>query len=110
LCRAVLPGHRVEAETYARAEQAFGHKWLVDMVLLIGLYLTTCSLINARHAPPTPRPATPPGDQRYRPGHTSTAPSNGSAGLMGGVAVRGWDSAKSGGRSRPTAKIRLRSP
>jgi 4-carboxymuconolactone decarboxylase len=43
--------HRVEAETYARAEQAFGHKGLVDMVLLIGLYLATCSLLNAFEVP-----------------------------------------------------------
>jgi 4-carboxymuconolactone decarboxylase len=38
-------------ETYARAEEALGHKALVDMVLLIGLYLTTCSIINAFEVP-----------------------------------------------------------
>jgi 4-carboxymuconolactone decarboxylase len=43
--------HRVDAETYARADHAFGHKGLVDMVLLIGLYLATCSLINAFEIP-----------------------------------------------------------
>lgn len=47
----LISRHRVEAETYARAEQAFGHKGLVDMVLLIGLYLATCSLINAFAVP-----------------------------------------------------------
>jgi 4-carboxymuconolactone decarboxylase len=39
--------HRVGPETYARTAQVFGHKGLVDMVMLIGLYLTTCSIINA---------------------------------------------------------------
>jgi 4-carboxymuconolactone decarboxylase len=39
--------HRVEAETYRRATAAFGHKGVVDLVMLIGLYLTTCSIINA---------------------------------------------------------------
>lgn len=45
--RQLIGEHRVEADTYARAEQSFHHKGLVDMVLLIGLYLATCSLINA---------------------------------------------------------------
>ncbi len=39
--------HRIDPATYARAARAFGHRGLVDMVLLIGLYLTTCSIINA---------------------------------------------------------------
>lgn len=39
--------HRVVSDTYARAEQAFGHKGVVDMVILVGLYLAICSLINA---------------------------------------------------------------
>jgi 4-carboxymuconolactone decarboxylase len=47
--------HRVAAETYARAEQALGRRGLVDMVLLIGLYLTTCSIINAFEVP-APQP------------------------------------------------------
>ena len=55
--RQLIGEHRVEAETYARAEHAFGHKGLVDMVLLIGLYLATCSLINAFEVP-VPGPAT----------------------------------------------------
>jgi 4-carboxymuconolactone decarboxylase len=45
--RQLVGRHRVTADTYARAEQAFGHKGLVDMVILVGLYLATCSLINA---------------------------------------------------------------
>jgi 4-carboxymuconolactone decarboxylase len=49
--RQLVSDHCVEAETYARAQQAFGHKGLVDMVLLIGLYLATCSLINAFEVP-----------------------------------------------------------
>jgi 4-carboxymuconolactone decarboxylase len=51
LTRQLVGRHRVEPETYLRAEQAFGHKGLVDMVLLIGLYLMTCSLINAFEVP-----------------------------------------------------------
>jgi len=49
--RQLVGDHRVEAETYARAQQAFGPKGVVDMVLLIGLYLATCSLINAFEVP-----------------------------------------------------------
>jgi 4-carboxymuconolactone decarboxylase len=54
--RQLIGAHRVDAETYARADQAFGHKGLVDMVLLIGLYLATCSLINAFEVPTPKRP------------------------------------------------------
>jgi 4-carboxymuconolactone decarboxylase len=39
--------HRVDAATYARAKAAFGAKGLVDIVMLAGLYLTTCALLNA---------------------------------------------------------------
>jgi 4-carboxymuconolactone decarboxylase len=49
--RQLINAHRVEADVYARAEEAFGHKGLVDLVLLIGLYLATCSLINAFEVP-----------------------------------------------------------
>jgi 4-carboxymuconolactone decarboxylase len=49
--RQLVGEHRVEAETYARAQQEFGDKGVVDMVLLIGLYLATCSLINAFEVP-----------------------------------------------------------
>jgi 4-carboxymuconolactone decarboxylase len=49
--RQLVGAHRVAADAYARAEQAFGHKGLVDMVLLIGLYLATCALINAFEVP-----------------------------------------------------------
>jgi 4-carboxymuconolactone decarboxylase len=30
---------------------AFGHEGLVDVVMLIGLYLTTCAIINAFEVP-----------------------------------------------------------
>lgn len=43
--------HRVDPATYAFAANAFGSRGLVDMVMLIGLYLTTCSLINAFEVP-----------------------------------------------------------
>jgi 4-carboxymuconolactone decarboxylase len=43
--------HRVDPETYALAANTFGDRGLVDMVLLIGLYLFTCSIINAFEVP-----------------------------------------------------------
>jgi 4-carboxymuconolactone decarboxylase len=49
--RQLVGEHSVETATYAEAQQAFGHKGVVDMVLLIGLYLATCSLINAFEVP-----------------------------------------------------------
>jgi 4-carboxymuconolactone decarboxylase len=39
--------HRVDHDTYANAARTFGDKGLVDMVMLIGLYLATCAIINA---------------------------------------------------------------
>jgi 4-carboxymuconolactone decarboxylase len=49
--RQLVGEHRVETETYAQAQQAFGHKGVVDLVLLIGLYLATCALINTFEVP-----------------------------------------------------------
>jgi len=49
--RQLIGEHRVDAEIYARAHQTFGPKGVVDMVLLIGLYLATCALINAFEIP-----------------------------------------------------------
>jgi 4-carboxymuconolactone decarboxylase len=49
--RQLADEHRIESETYARAAEAFGPKGLVDIVLLIGLYLTTCAIINAFDVP-----------------------------------------------------------
>ena len=43
--------HRVDQNTYADAARAFGDKGIVDMVMLIGLYLTTCAIINAFEVP-----------------------------------------------------------
>jgi 4-carboxymuconolactone decarboxylase len=45
--RQLLDEYRIDSETYARSAEAFGHKGLVDVVVLIGLYLTICTLINA---------------------------------------------------------------
>ena len=42
---------RVDPDTYARAKAAFGDKGLVDITLLVGLYLTTCGLLNAFEVP-----------------------------------------------------------
>jgi 4-carboxymuconolactone decarboxylase len=38
--------HSVDASVYERAEQAFGRQGLVDIALLIGRYLTICTLLN----------------------------------------------------------------
>jgi 4-carboxymuconolactone decarboxylase len=43
--------HRVDPTTYAAAANALGNKALVDKVLLIGLYMTVCSIINAFDIP-----------------------------------------------------------
>ena len=43
--------HRIDSDAYAAAERAFGPKGLVDIVLLIGPYLATCSIINAFEVP-----------------------------------------------------------
>jgi hypothetical protein len=45
--RQLTDGHRIDPETYTRAAEAFGLKVVVDIVLLIGLYLTTYAIINA---------------------------------------------------------------
>jgi 4-carboxymuconolactone decarboxylase len=49
--RQLVDHHRVDAQTFARAEHALGHRGVVDMVLLIGLYLATCALLNAFDVP-----------------------------------------------------------
>jgi 4-carboxymuconolactone decarboxylase len=44
--RQLVHRHRVDERTYERAARALGHKGVVDLVLLVGLYLTTCAIIN----------------------------------------------------------------
>jgi 4-carboxymuconolactone decarboxylase len=43
--------HRIDPGTYALAANTFGDRAVVDMVMLIGLYLLTCSIINAFEVP-----------------------------------------------------------
>jgi len=43
--------HRIDKRTYERALQAFGPKGVVDIVMLVGLYLTVCAIINAFEVP-----------------------------------------------------------
>ena len=43
--------HRVDPAAYTRAKAAFGDKGLVDIVMLVGLYLTTCAALNAFEVP-----------------------------------------------------------
>ena len=49
--RQLTRAHTVNADTYARASNAFGDRGLVDMTLLIGLYLMTCAALNAFQVP-----------------------------------------------------------
>lgn len=49
--REIAKDHRVSAETYAEAQKIFGHKGLVDMLHLAGLYMTVASLLNAFEVP-----------------------------------------------------------
>lgn len=49
--RQLVHRHRVDERAYTRAVRAFGHKGVVDLVLLIGLYMTTCAIINAFDVP-----------------------------------------------------------
>lgn len=43
--------HAVEDETYVLAQKAFGDKGLVEMLVLIGCYLSVCALLNAFRIP-----------------------------------------------------------
>jgi 4-carboxymuconolactone decarboxylase len=43
--------HSVDAAVYERAEHAFGRQGLVDIALLIGRYLTICTLLNGFDIP-----------------------------------------------------------
>jgi 4-carboxymuconolactone decarboxylase len=49
--RQLVEEHRVDPQAYEAAERALGPRALVDMVLLLGLYMTTCSIINAFEVP-----------------------------------------------------------
>lgn len=55
--RQLVRDRRVDDAAYARAESLFGAKGLVDMVHLIGFYLTTSALLNAFKIPAPPLPA-----------------------------------------------------
>lgn len=49
--RAVAKDHRVPPELFAEAQKTFGHKALVDMLHLAGLYMNVSSLLNAFEVP-----------------------------------------------------------
>ncbi|MGI4829213.1 MAG: carboxymuconolactone decarboxylase family protein [Janthinobacterium lividum] len=49
--RAVSAEHRVSPELFAEAQKAFGHKGLIDMLHLAGLYMSISSLLNAFDVP-----------------------------------------------------------
>ena len=43
--------HRVDDETYAAAQEAFGRDGVLDMVHLIGMYLATSAILTAFEVP-----------------------------------------------------------
>lgn len=49
--RAVSAEHKVSPELFAEAKAAFGHKGLIDMLHLAGLYMTVSTLLNAFDVP-----------------------------------------------------------
>ena len=49
--RAIAAEHRASPELYREALDAFGHKGLVDMLHLAGIYMTVSSLLNAFEVP-----------------------------------------------------------
>jgi 4-carboxymuconolactone decarboxylase len=56
--------HRVGDRAFAQAASVFGTAGLVDMIMLIGLYLTVCGIVNAFEVPVpvAPQPGSQPGD------------------------------------------------
>ena len=51
LVRAVATDHRASPEVYAAALKAFGHKGLVDMLHLVGIYMAVSTMLNAFAVP-----------------------------------------------------------
>ncbi len=49
--RAVVVQHRVPPDVFAEAERAFGHRGMVDMMHLAGLYLAVSAQLNAFNVP-----------------------------------------------------------
>lgn len=49
--RELVGTHRVSEPTFAAAQKAFGHKCLVDMVHLVGVYLGVAAMLNAFAVP-----------------------------------------------------------
>ena len=49
--RSLAAEHKIDLALYARAEEAFGRKGIVDMIHLISLYMGTSALLNAFAVP-----------------------------------------------------------
>ena len=49
--RALATEHRASPELFAEALKAFGHKGLIDMIHLAGIYMTVSTLLNAFEVP-----------------------------------------------------------
>lgn len=49
--RQLAETRRVDAPTYARTQAAFGDRGVVDIVMLSGLYLMTCAVLNTFQVP-----------------------------------------------------------
>ena len=48
---AIAQDHRVPKDVFAEAQKTFGHKGLIDMLHLAGLYMTVSALLNAFEVP-----------------------------------------------------------
>ncbi len=48
---ALAKDHRVPPEIFSAAQEIFGHKGLIDMIHLAGMYMTVSSLLNAFEVP-----------------------------------------------------------
>ena len=49
--KTLVAEHRVPAPLFAEAHKAFGHKGLVDMLHLVGMYLAVSAMLNAFEVP-----------------------------------------------------------
>jgi 4-carboxymuconolactone decarboxylase len=56
--RALSARHRLSDSLYREAEAAFGTQGVMDIVFLVGIYHTTCAILNAFDIP-APRASTP---------------------------------------------------
>ena len=47
VARALSVEHRIDESLYREADAAFGNRGVMDIVFLVGIYHTTCAMLNA---------------------------------------------------------------